>query len=347
MEMQVQYQTHLERVSRSFAFCIPLLEARLRHQVSLAYLLFRVVDTIEDSAWPSPNEQMKAFNELIEFFGQKPDARAIADWLAQLPASVPAEEFELMNDTPVLFEDFHSLSPVIRELMRRSLIEMIRGMIHFSKGSRTGFQTLAELNQYCFFVAGIVGELLTGLVLGRPLALQDEKILLEAHHFGIFLQKINILKDQSKDEKEGRYFVPDRKAVVASLRLHAEHAFSYIRSIPEEHRAYKLFCAYSFFLALFSLPYIESSWLSKLGEKIPRALTQQYLQKVHAAIDSNQALEELYRKHAEPLKHTEPLKAREPVGRADNAESVDMPPWFWQCYGRPLSRQHLENLGLL
>ena len=44
------YQTHLDRVSRSFAFCIKKLESPLRQWVSLAYLLCRVLDTVEDSS---------------------------------------------------------------------------------------------------------------------------------------------------------------------------------------------------------------------------------------------------------------------------------------------------------
>ena len=43
------YQHWLDVVSRSFALCIPQLDAPFRDHVALAYLLFRVLDTVEDA----------------------------------------------------------------------------------------------------------------------------------------------------------------------------------------------------------------------------------------------------------------------------------------------------------
>ena len=43
------YQHWLDVVSRSFALCIPQLEPPFRDHVGLAYLLFRVLDTVEDA----------------------------------------------------------------------------------------------------------------------------------------------------------------------------------------------------------------------------------------------------------------------------------------------------------
>ena len=61
------YQTHLDRVSRSFAFCIKKLESPLRQWVSLAYLLCRVLDTVEDSIWESPRFVKLSIRSSIRF----------------------------------------------------------------------------------------------------------------------------------------------------------------------------------------------------------------------------------------------------------------------------------------
>lgn len=332
------YQKHLERVSRSFAFCIPLLRGDLRSQVSLAYLLFRIVDTIEDSTWPSEASQQTAFQELISFFQTQSELSDIQDWVQKFPAGLPQEEKLLLDDTGILLEDFHALPFDIRQMMKQSLIDMIQGMMHFANKSHQGLKTMMELNQYCFFVAGLVGELLTGLVFRRPLSsTQDASLLLRSHHFGLFLQKINILKDQSKDEREGRFFVPERKQILQSLKNHCDQAFSYITGLPAENRDYKLFCAFSFFLALFSLPFIENSWVAKVVDKIPRATTEKYMAQIEKSIDDNESLRELYLKLS---KHLTSLV------RVDKGAVREIP-WLAQSYHRTLSTDHLQSLGLI
>ncbi|MFM7869948.1 MAG: squalene/phytoene synthase family protein, partial [Planctomycetaceae bacterium] len=47
----------LQGTSRTFALAIPLLGAELRYQVGIAYLLFRVADSIEDAAGVSADHR--------------------------------------------------------------------------------------------------------------------------------------------------------------------------------------------------------------------------------------------------------------------------------------------------
>ena len=54
-------EDHLARTSRTFALAIPALDPRLRHAVGLAYLIFRVADTLEDAArWSAISTARKA-----------------------------------------------------------------------------------------------------------------------------------------------------------------------------------------------------------------------------------------------------------------------------------------------
>src|SRR3989442_38028 len=47
----------LQATSRTFALTIPLLHEPTRREVTVAYLLFRVADTLEDSTrWPRPRK---------------------------------------------------------------------------------------------------------------------------------------------------------------------------------------------------------------------------------------------------------------------------------------------------
>ena len=66
----------LERTSRTFALSIPFLPAELQRSVTVAYLIFRIVDTIED-----------------EFEGEEDDAPSDAEyWKCCRDGNAPAPE---------------------------------------------------------------------------------------------------------------------------------------------------------------------------------------------------------------------------------------------------------------
>lgn len=103
------YQNHLDRVSRSFAFCIARLDGDLRTWVSLSYLLCRILDTVEDSEWPTPASKQHAFN-IFQKKMQDPSAlQSISAWQKSFPALIPETEKALILDAHVVFQDFHHL----------------------------------------------------------------------------------------------------------------------------------------------------------------------------------------------------------------------------------------------
>ncbi len=300
------YQHHLNRVSRSFAFGISELEEPLREYVGFAYLFCRLIDTIEDSDWPqaSPRQQMQ-FSELIGFLNQRPSPEVFDSWLSQIPKGLPEGEASLLADSYQLIRDYHHLPEPVRTLLRGSFLTMIQGMAAFvslrsSADGKIVLRNMLELNHYCFFVAGVVGEILTGLAhyhdslnkpnnLGNSLSnslsnnlsdnLSDSlynkppnEILLQSFHFGLFLQKINILKDTAEDARRGLFFFKERGAVVASLHKHAVTAKNYLQAMPESWTNYRLFCAFSVSLGLISLPVILNPMDSSL--KISREHTK-------------------------------------------------------------------------
>jgi hypothetical protein len=84
---------------------------------------------------------------------------------------------------------------------------------------------------------------------------------------------VNLLKDQFRDEKEGRFLVPSRNVVYASLKQNAESAWDYIQSIPVEQKGYRVFCLWSFFLGLKTLPLLKAQSSAELEPKLPREET--------------------------------------------------------------------------
>lgn len=303
------YQEHLNRVSRSFAYCIEHLDGPLRSQVSLAYLLCRLLDTIEDAPWGSTTEQVKAFELFNRFLYQDPrssdDLRSdLREWISSFPSEIPDGEKNLIRDSEKIFSDFHALPGALQVLFQSVILSMSAGMREFiTRSGEVGkirLQSMAEVNQYCFFVAGVVGEILTGLVqLGSDLGIEKASLqnisLEDAYRFGFFLQKVNLLKDQRSDENVGRFLVPSRQAVFQSLTQDTRYAYHYLQSLPQELRSFRLFCAWSFFLGLASLPWIERAYNGEVAQaKISREETKFLFDAIEEIIDDPQALDELF-----------------------------------------------------
>lgn len=293
------YANHLEQVSRSFSFCISRLEGDFKNWVGLSYLIFRVLDTIEDAAWESRELQNQSFLDFNQFIFELPSIETWKTWRDRFPTDIPAKEQQLLVDSHILFSHLLELPLTTREKIQSSILNMSRGMMHFQnqKKTREGFQlkSLSEVNTYCFFVAGVVGELLTELLQIQMRNRNQEfeptlKVYKYAIQFGLFLQKINILKDQFADEKEGRHLVPSRKALLSSLKEDAAGAFNYLCSIPKTEKPYRLFCGWSLFIGLESLKWIEKGWALKLFEKIPRAITTEILVDIEEIILDREAL---------------------------------------------------------
>jgi phytoene/squalene synthetase len=336
----LHYQQHLDRVSRSFAFCIARLEGDFRGWVGLSYLLCRILDTVEDAPWDSAEKRELAFSRFARFLAEAPVAAEVEEWAALFPA-VPEGERALLLDGARIFSDFHSLSPSVREKIRQPVMNMYRGMRFFGGGQKAArglrLRSLAEVNQYCFFVAGLVGDLLTELVAERwPAMKVSARTHLDAHHFGLFLQKVNLLKDQASDEREGRFLVPSRSELLASLRQDAEGALRYLQSLPIAEKGFRLFCAWSLFLGLASLPWAERSWAEGIFGKIPRFLTQKLLATVEKAIDDNQALRVLFQQMLPKLPPRPAL-----------ASSGASPAWLAQAYQGRLGEREFAELGMV
>jgi farnesyl-diphosphate farnesyltransferase len=290
-------ETLLEKTSRTFALSIPVLPEPTRREVMLAYLLFRIADTFEDAAhWP-PERRIEA---LVEFERLLADgSRAKAERLAhRWEASDPAHHEgyrELIAEVPFVLSEFFALRPEAIEPIRSHVSRSARGMAGFierGRGGRVELATLQDLRDYCYAVAGIVGEMLTELfLLGRrdlsPIAttLRDR-----AAFFGEALQLVNILKDAAVDAGEGRRFLPEavpRSDVFALARSDLQIAREYTLALQNAGapRGIVEFCALPAELAWATLEKVEAKGP---GSKISRFEVFTISQRVDRALDRGQ-----------------------------------------------------------
>jgi len=219
----------LQTTSRTFALSIPLLPEPLQTEVGVAYLLFRIIDTFEDATRWDAQKRKDALGQFVRLMnlapGQGTDEIQVvtSSWLREPPLA-HAGYLDLLAATPRVLSWVRSLRPAAAAELRRNVARSAAGMVEVvNRGDAKGvlqLETLQDLRDYCFVVAGIVGEMLTELFLLQSASLSSVAAALRerAVAFGEGLQLVNILKDASSDQAEGRVYLP-RQATLAEVFL--------------------------------------------------------------------------------------------------------------------------------
>lgn len=212
----------LTKTSRTFALSIRLLPEPLRQEVSIAYLLLRVADTLEDADLWTPRERVVALAQLGGIISAGDVGAATHESVKWADARPCDHEgyLELVRELPALLEAIRALRPSAQTTIVRHVGRTITGMGQFlSRGAaddRTPARDLTitdldDLRRYCYVVAGIVGELLTELFVEHAHIPDTLAATLweRAAPFGEGLQLVNILKDADEDARAGRSLLPD------------------------------------------------------------------------------------------------------------------------------------------
>lgn len=228
----------LARTSRTFGLAIPLLAPPLRQQVTLAYLLFRIADTLEDAQWPRQQRldelarlrscvdppQLPRAHELTRAWqgrsaGLLPDYNELLQCLPQVLAGIMSLDGDDQNDDAAeerLDRGPHQDLPrhpssIVLTHVRRTIEGMMEYVRRNDEENRLVLTNLTDLRDYCYAVAGIVGEMLTELFVRQHPQLERRapQLMRQSRSFGEGLQLVNILKDAHEDADLGRFFIGD------------------------------------------------------------------------------------------------------------------------------------------
>lgn len=230
-------QEWLQRVSRSFALVVPLVESPLQHYLATAYLLCRVIDNIEDCTQPTAWKQGR-FGEAGRALDHPEVARdVLTQWQTRHWPGLTADETRLMGaeDGLTLWQIYGAIPAADRAIIQRWVHAMIDGMAALDDAARPprfverkGVQVLesaADYNEYCYIVAGTVGHLSSELVV-RHYGITDEsaaQLRATCEACGRGLQKTNIVKDFAEDLRRGVSYLPASwlaEVQYAPLELH-------------------------------------------------------------------------------------------------------------------------------
>jgi len=284
----------LPRVSRTFAPTIRMLPKKLFLPVTVAYLLCRIADTVEDEPSLS-KEQKQGYLALYAAMFTNPD---LLDEFARGVAHIPEhnQDVMLMKNLHRVVAVFYSFTPEVQRLIGIWVVEMVMGMKKFAqargKGKFQFLKSMKELDEYTYYVAGTVGHLLTALFAHfsktiTPAVVQRlEKF---SSSFGKGLQLVNIIRDINADLKRGQSYIPDeilrkynltRRSIYAAENReqaermfnelieiaisHLDNALAYVLTIPKEEARIRLFCLLPMFWAMQTLKIIQQNTLALL-----------------------------------------------------------------------------------
>ncbi len=320
------YQDYvLPLVSRTFALTIPQLPAELARVIANAYLLCRIADTVEDEPSLEVERKQELEQALIDVVAARGSAETLAGQILPGLSSVtlPAEH-DLVRQLPLVIAVTHSFGEVQRRAIARCIGIMGRGMHRFQlQAGPDGLSDLKQLDSYCYFVAGVVGEMLTELFCAHSPQIAVNADLLQQHSvsFGQGLQMTNILKDQWDDRSRGVCWLPrevflrhgvDTEALAAGrwsegyreamremigvAHAHLRNALSYTLAIPAEEVGIRRFCLWAVGLALLTLRNIHRKPEFTAGSevKVSRKALATTIMMTNMAVGSDAGLTRLF-----------------------------------------------------
>jgi len=179
-------QATINRVARSFALAARFLPREVRDDINLLYLALRRLDDLVDLEAPSDSAQRADAQRRIS---------AIRIWLSTSVIDAAG------GDELAIFVDLQRRSPTLP-------IDAIGSFLDGMEGDLAGpaMESDADLDLYCYQVAGTVGRLMAALLGVHPReAVQADRA---ARALGGAMQRTNILRDIDEDLANGRVYLP-------------------------------------------------------------------------------------------------------------------------------------------
>lgn len=312
----------LPEVSRTFALNIVKLDGDTYKAVTVSYLLFRIADTFEDNIYQTEEEKIAALSSLAGIFeGNKDlDERLHLYESLKFLWQEKSPEKDLVENGDRVLKCYFDLPLEYRGIIDPLLVESIEGMAKFQRRKLAcpskifQLEDLKDLEQYCYYVASIVGIMLTR-IFSLDEGISPKKSELEKYQveFGLALQLTNILKDWQKDLKRGWCYLPYSithkwninlekglsqaqqigilKDLIPWILSYFDSALKYIEILPKEERSIRLFCIIPFVLAYRTLGYI----IKRQGDKISREEVLKILEISTDYAESTKLLREDYK----------------------------------------------------
>lgn len=256
----------LKETSRTFYIPITFLQKELKHAVASSYLVFRAIDEIEDHEELENDVKHSILMQVSELFKQPFNQEHFLQILEPVKDKMPEVTLRINEWIQSCPKD---ALPILMNAAR----EMASGMAKWAKANWR-IRTREDLDEYTYYVAGLVGVMLSELWEVCAGEKTDREL---AIGYGRGLQAVNILRNEQEDFKErGVSFVPEgwtRLDLFQYADQNLAKADEYMKSL--HNRSILTFCRLPLALAHKSLEAMKDG-----REKISRAEVEETVKEI-------------------------------------------------------------------
>jgi farnesyl-diphosphate farnesyltransferase len=189
----------LEKTSRTFFIPISYLTDGLKEAVASAYLCMRAIDEIEDHpALPAEVKYKLLITTSTLLKEEKLDEQKLTNTYQPYQTHLPEVTLRLADWLRICPSGLKKRIADATSLMAQGMAEWV------SKDWQ--IQTEEDLDDYTYYVAGLVGVMLSDIWEWHDKTKTDRKLAIA---FGRGLQSVNILRNRAEDKDRGVNFFPN------------------------------------------------------------------------------------------------------------------------------------------
>lgn len=271
----------LDLQSRSFAIPLKRLDDALKIPIICQYNINKLFDIIEDNECMSISDKVAYMDELWESIKEK----KINTVFLQKILDYCSAETDFFRYYPQVICLYQQLTQEEQALGLEACRITKSGM---QKYLQKKIMTISDVNDYCYYVAGVVGEYLTNLffyLYDKTGSAKQSEFLELSILFGGFLQKINNIRDYYEDThifKKERWPEETLKAHTLQETLNilckdclinnGLPAIQYLAQLPDLNKSYENFIRYILYSGLFYMNYLVNNMdvLKAKKVKVPK-----------------------------------------------------------------------------
>lgn len=267
----------LRITSRTFAIGIERLPRILCDATTIAYLLLRVSDYLEDNEEMEAGEKVILLNLWINILREEKNIETLTSQLTNADTNNP-DAIVAQHSKEILLH-LHSLPYAVQEIIIHHVINSTQGMARWTKlGPNVNDEK--DLDDYMFEVAGRVGYLITQLFAWYSITIRrkENEIMPLAREFGLGLQTVNVIRGIREDFDRGWVYIPKKFIMDMGLtkeqlfdpehreqalkvldmmtdkaERHLRQALQYVKSLPWWQHGIRLGCIFPLMFAIRTL----------------------------------------------------------------------------------------------
>lgn len=276
--------------SRTFSIGIERLPKQMANAITIAYLLLRVSDYIEDDGGLPPLEKVDLLNQWGNVLIGKENVETFRANLSFYEELSP--DAHVAKEVVDLVRSLEQLPEIPRAIIIQHVHASTLGMAYWvARGPQIKNET--DMDNYMHEVAGRVGYLVTKLfaTYSKSVKSRIDHLLPLARECGLALQTVNVIRGLKKDYERGWIYVPESYCAAVDISRedlfdpryekqalqvvdmlvtkadgHLKSAKEYFNILPKRNHAIRLSCLYPLLFAVRTLAISRKNAQVLVGE---------------------------------------------------------------------------------